>query len=348
MAKSYDEYEVDQLAKAKKQQQDYEQTARAQAGARAGEIQSLYDGLIADADRQYRQRAGDTAASYRGLYDANAVNELVARRNAQAAMADAGLRQSGLNASQQTAISLMRGNADAAVTRQKQDAVNSIMAALDELRSQYNAKAAAQKQDVYAALEDSVAKNWQTLDAQARQTAAALYQADVENERAAAEAQQKYKQWLYEQQLAATKQAQDYDVAMRKQGYTPVDDGEGSVYYRKTTTEDDINELIGQYKAMGASNDSIYNAMIEYGAAKGVDPSTVGNIRISAGIKAPTSSPTIVPVANSGRPYLNMRAEEDASRVNGGQYVLSAAQRAAINSRNATASQKKKERGLTI
>ncbi|MBQ9414746.1 MAG: hypothetical protein IJU16_06450 [Clostridia bacterium] len=233
MAKSYDEYEVDQLAKAKKQQQDYEQTARAQAGARAGEIQSLYDGLIADADRQYRQRAGDTAASYRGLYDANAVNELVARRNAQAAMADAGLRQSGLNASQQTAISLMRGNADAAVTRQKQDAVNSIMAALDELRSQYNAKAAAQKQDVYAALEDSVAKNWQTLDAQARQTAAALYQADVENERAAAEAQQKYKQWLYEQQLAATKQAQDYDVAMRKQGYTPVDDGEGGITYRK-------------------------------------------------------------------------------------------------------------------
>lgn len=80
---------------------------------------------------------------YRGLHDQNAVQELLDRRYTNEAMANAGLTDSGLNRTQQTAITLARGNRDASLTRQQQAAQDATMLALDQMIAENEAKAAA-------------------------------------------------------------------------------------------------------------------------------------------------------------------------------------------------------------
>ena len=80
---------------------------------------------------------------YRGLHDQNAVQELLDRRYTNEAMANAGLADSGLNRTQQTAITLARGNRDASLTRQQQAARDATRLALDQMSAENEAKAAA-------------------------------------------------------------------------------------------------------------------------------------------------------------------------------------------------------------
>ena len=85
----------------------------------------------AELDRQNRE--------YRDQHDLAAAQEFLNRRKTNEAMANSGLSDSGLNRTQQTAISIARGNQDAALTRQQQDARDATFAAYDDLVAKYEA-----------------------------------------------------------------------------------------------------------------------------------------------------------------------------------------------------------------
>ena len=173
MAKTYEEYESEQLERSK--------TLAEQSVSASN---SLYDTAIADAETEYTASAKETESSYRQLYDANAVDELVARRDIEETLANMGLTDSGLNRTQQTAISLSRSRADSQVSRQKQEAVNAIMRELDSLRAQYTAQKTAASRDIYAQADADILSFKTTADSAARQNAASLYASDREAETA--------------------------------------------------------------------------------------------------------------------------------------------------------------------
>ena len=185
MAKTYYEYEVDEIAKAKKRGDDYAAQRKAQADTAVKTSDGVYDAAIATAEKNYNAAAKETESGYREMYDANAVQELVARRNVAEAMANMNLTDSGLNRTQQTAISLQRGRADMETTRQKQAAVDAIMRELDNYRTQNTAEKAAASHNIYAQADADILGYRNNEEALARQNAASLYAAD--QERAAAQ-----------------------------------------------------------------------------------------------------------------------------------------------------------------
>ncbi len=65
----------------------------------------------------------------------NAVQEAINRKIVAENMANMGLTDSGLNRSQQTALTLQRGNADAAVDQSTREYVNKLQLAIDEVMS---------------------------------------------------------------------------------------------------------------------------------------------------------------------------------------------------------------------
>ncbi len=198
MAKTYEEYEKEQLEKARKDQAAYEAARRTQADQAAATVTQTYDEAKTAATKQYMRAAQEEAQAYRELYDANAVDELVARRDVEEAIANSGLLNSGLNRTQQTAVSLQRSRADSLTREQQQQAVTTIMQKLDALRGQYDREAASRTADIYASAQSDIGMNLYTLTAAARQNATSLYNAEqarltaeyaAEQERLASQAQ---------------------------------------------------------------------------------------------------------------------------------------------------------------
>lgn len=96
----------------------------------------------------YNQQVDVSVAQQSGIYqdsiraaeraektqlDDNHIDELVARKNLENTMADIGLTDSGLNRGQQTAITVMRGNADAGARQSKVDRVQILRDAIDQV-----------------------------------------------------------------------------------------------------------------------------------------------------------------------------------------------------------------------
>ena len=139
--------------------------------------------------------------AYRDLYDANAVQQLVGERQVAERMANLGLTDSGLNRTQQTALAVQRGNADADVRRQERQAAQQLEQQLLQIR----ADAEAQKQQIATSANADLATRQYELqsnlrdyyDNLAQSTATSLYNADVqaETERAKLAAQQAQREW---------------------------------------------------------------------------------------------------------------------------------------------------------
>lgn len=115
MAKSLDEayeyvdglYQKDQtrINQARQQRSDSDQQF-------IDQVNASIDRLTQAAVKPYETQIENLPNEYRKLYDANVVQELVGRRQLQESMANMGLTDSGLNRTQQTALTLQRGNAD--------------------------------------------------------------------------------------------------------------------------------------------------------------------------------------------------------------------------------------------
>ena len=142
MVINYDDYEKKQLDKAKGQQSQYANERNQVSQNTYNQIANAIDTSTNAVKEGYQKKIDRLPQEYRSLYDANAVQEAVGRRQLEERMANMGITDSGLNRTQQTALTVQRGNADAIVRAQQQKAADELTQALNEVL----ANAAAQKQ----------------------------------------------------------------------------------------------------------------------------------------------------------------------------------------------------------
>lgn len=141
------------------------------ANKEKGIINAQYDKAIELQEQVVAQQQQAVQKDYEAFFDANVVNEMVARKNAEEAIANMGLKDSGLNQTNQTAISISRGNADAATRLQRQAEVDKLSAALaqykaesDLARSEAIAQVELKNAETVAAIEQNALSYSDTFD----------------------------------------------------------------------------------------------------------------------------------------------------------------------------------------
>ena len=139
---------------------------------------------------------------YRDQHDLAAAQEFLNRRKTNEAMANSGLSDSGLNRTQQTAISIARGNQDAALTRQQQDARDATFAAYDDLVAKHEAELAEKKFANEQARQAALLE----IDNDYDNKVAAMYKAEAEAKQAAAKQAAENQKMLQDAYLAILKQ----------------------------------------------------------------------------------------------------------------------------------------------
>lgn len=139
---------------------------------------------------------------YRDRHDLAAAQEFLNRRKTNEAMANSGLSDSGLNRTQQTAISIARGNQDAALTRQQQDARDATFAAYDDLVAKHEAELAEKKFANEQARQAALLE----IDNNYDNKVAAMYKAEAEAKQAAAKQAAENQKMLQDAYLAILKQ----------------------------------------------------------------------------------------------------------------------------------------------
>ncbi|MBQ3093813.1 MAG: hypothetical protein IJC52_01460, partial [Clostridia bacterium] len=184
---SYERYFNHLIKQAQSNTAAYTEQRRRRAETDAQEIRDEYRAADEAAVEQSRQSLAQTDAQYRQAYDANAVSEAVARRNAAEAMANSQLKNSGFHATQQTAVSLARSRADSDVTLRRQAAVDRIVRELDEVRAQYRRQSAEETAAIYKQAQDDVLEYETTQTELAQDGAQALADADREDAKHAAD-----------------------------------------------------------------------------------------------------------------------------------------------------------------
>lgn len=187
------------------------QTYRTSSEAAEGWLKTVKDNAAqardAELDRQNRE--------YRDRHDLAAAQEFLNRRKTSEAMANAGLSDSGLNRTQQTAISIARGNQDAALTRQQQDARDATFAAYDDLVAKHEAELAEKKLANEQARQAALLE----IDNDYDNKVAAMYKAEAEAQQAAAKQAAENQKLLQDAYLAILKQTGDEtqtDALMQK------------------------------------------------------------------------------------------------------------------------------------
>lgn len=90
------------------------------------------DASVAQQSDIYEDSIRGVERAEKAQLDYNHIDELVARKNLENTMADMGLTDSGLNRGQQTALAVMRGNADAKTRHTAQESIRALRSAIDE------------------------------------------------------------------------------------------------------------------------------------------------------------------------------------------------------------------------
>lgn len=158
--------------------------------------QQLIDSVNAAIDRNtaastkpYQAQIEQLPEAYQKQFDANAVQELVGRRKVEEAMANMGLTDSGLNRTQQTALSVQRGNADAAARLEQQKKTQELQ---DKIAQLIEAGAAQKQQQAAGVLSntsnwfnDALAGSYNT----AMQQGTSMYNADLARDEQARQAE---------------------------------------------------------------------------------------------------------------------------------------------------------------
>lgn len=154
-------------------------------------VNAAIDRTTAASTKPYQTQIEQLPAAYQKQFDANAVQELVGRRQVEEAMANMGLTDSGLNRTQQTALSVQRGNADAAARLEQQKKTQELQDKIAQLIE----AGAAQKQQQEASVRSNTS-NWFN-DALAGSYNTAMQQGTS----------------LYNADLARAEQARQYDLS---------------------------------------------------------------------------------------------------------------------------------------
>ena len=177
-------------------------------------VNAAIDRTTAASTKPYQTQMDQLPEAYQKQFDANAVQELVGRRKVEEAMANMGLTDSGLNRTQQTALSVQRGNADAAARLEQQKKTQELQDKIAQLIE----AGAAQKQQQEAGIlsntsnwfNDALASSYNT----AMQQGTSMYNADLAREEQARQAELDRQNALdvaEKQKEAAQKKAEQQD-----------------------------------------------------------------------------------------------------------------------------------------
>ncbi len=181
MAKStVSKYYDDAIKTTSKARKNAISDVKTSAANKTTEVNSVYDGAISKTKIQGAQAQEQTEQQYQRSYDMNAVAQLVAERQLKEKMANAGLTQSGLNATQQTALAVNKMNADRSVTAAKNAAKNTIGTNTDNSIFSMESERASKISDINSAAQDSILSINQSYDQNAMDSAVSQYNAEVE------------------------------------------------------------------------------------------------------------------------------------------------------------------------
>ena len=120
-------------------------------------IDTKYENADAAAKDRAEASITDAKKRYRNQYNANAIQEVLDRNAINERMANMGLTNSGLNATQQTAIALARGNRDASTTANQSQFINDTELALQDIYRQNEEKKQAEKLAAQQSRDDDIA-----------------------------------------------------------------------------------------------------------------------------------------------------------------------------------------------
>lgn len=203
------------------------------------------------ASGQYQQRIDAAPTQERTQLDYNALDELVQRKQLQESMANAGLTDSGLNRTQQTSLSLQRGNADAATRRQTQDYVQAAQNAIDQIMADAQSQKTQQALNIQNNTDSWYRSSLASLADSSRTAAATQYAADQEYEaavkKAALELETEKIKAAATQSSSNNKQMVDYATSLIKNNGYNEGDAWAAAYARFGTGKDEENKYYTAY-----------------------------------------------------------------------------------------------------
>lgn len=239
---------------------------------------AVVDKATAATTAQYQKQIDEAPTVYRGQYDANALAEAVNRRKLQESMANLGLTDSGLNRTQQTALSVMKGNADAATRRQQQEYVDGLQSAIDQVYAKGEAEKAAfantknttqskWESDLWLEVEKANREQANKRYAIQEQTLDEKYAADLAAERAAEERRIDYNKWLIENDLVEDK---DGNPVRREDlvQEVPVETAATGFLDSSTTIDWDVSSVGTFLSGPEGDGKAVYNKVIRDGLKK--------------------------------------------------------------------------------
>ncbi len=173
--KTLQQIEKEELAKQMKPVNQAVATAEKANADYLTKYNATVDDQVATVTDRYQQDIDGADGKYQEQFDANAIAELVNQKKVEERMANMGLTDSGLNRTQQTALSVQRGNADAATRRSKLEYVQKLEIVINEAVAEGAAKKANKENELNASFAEW--KNDLTLKAQqnAAESAQKLY-----------------------------------------------------------------------------------------------------------------------------------------------------------------------------
>lgn len=183
MAKTYDiDYDSIQSKineKTKQQQAEYEAKRKQAAEDYINRYNQAANIASKPVIEGYEKDIAKVPQQYAAGFNANAVQERINAKNVAERMANMGMTDSGLNRTQQTALTLQRGNADARLREQQQNAIDELTRALNEYKAQQSANKLQNAGNIYQQADVDTANNLTSLYNSARDTATNLYGTNV-------------------------------------------------------------------------------------------------------------------------------------------------------------------------
>lgn len=133
----------------------YKKQGAAQRDADVSASDKMYDTQRQQTQNTYNRQIQDTNNSYEDMYRENAVQKLINEREIAEDMASAGLTDSGLNRTQQTAVQLSYANSKNKIDVNRQKAVDTLTASLADAISSIDANKLSAAEKIRSSYESS-------------------------------------------------------------------------------------------------------------------------------------------------------------------------------------------------
>ena len=176
---SYADYLAQARQSALSQQSDYEAKRKQQLKKVLSDLDATAAKMNDATRKSYDAALAATTEQTKSLYDRNAIREAVARKTVAEQTANLGLRDSGLNRTQLTAVSTARSRADAEAARTEQQAINALQQELFAALASNEQWLGGQKAGAEKAAESDMQAQLATLMSQVSDNATAQYNASL-------------------------------------------------------------------------------------------------------------------------------------------------------------------------